>query len=175
MKDYLRKCSVCGLEAKSENDLDLFTLDKNSKYGRSNCCKECRTNKHIEYEAKRKKDDKYRERTRRNASEYYHKNKEKYGKSNNDRATKFYEDKGRNSHYLRKYGITLEEYNIRCNEQNNECLICKQPSEKLVVDHCHTTGEVRGLLCNKCNVGLGFFEDSHVLLMNAIKYLNKEL
>ena len=129
MKDYLRKCRVCGLEAKSENDLDLFTLDKNSKYG----------------------------------------------KSNNDRATKFYEDKGRNSNYLRKYGITLEEYNIRCNEQNNECLICKQPSEKLVVDHCHTTGDVRGLICNKCNVGLGFFEDSQVLLMNAIKYLNKEL
>jgi hypothetical protein len=78
-------------------------------------------------------------------------------------------------HYERKYGITLEDYNKMYKEQGGVCKICHLPanhnSNKLCVDHCHTTGEVRGLLCDTCNRGLGYFKDDTRLLQNSIEYL----
>ena len=77
---------------------------------------------------------------------------------------------------IRKYGITLEEYNQMLIDQEGKCLICNKHYTKfesnLSVDHNHKTGEIRGLLCKNCNVGLGFFEDNCNLLLNAINYLN---
>jgi len=75
---------------------------------------------------------------------------------------------------FKKYGITEADYNQMFVNQNGRCLICKNTAEKgkrLFVDHCHETGKVRGLLCNLCNSGLGFFKDSSANLKNAIKYL----
>ena len=55
-----------------------------------------------------------------------------------------------------------------------KCFICGLDKDRrnLCVDHCHTTGKVRGLLCDNCNVGLGRFKDNITLLEKAIKYLN---
>jgi len=77
-----------------------------------------------------------------------------------------------NSTYMRKYGITLDAVNELKANQQSKCLICHN-DYKLYVDHCHTTGEVRGLLCNNCNTGLGMFGDSIDNLRGAIAYLNK--
>jgi len=56
--------------------------------------------------------------------------------------------------------------------QKGRCLICtKIPTKQLVVDHCHTTGKVRGLLCDKCNFLLGLANDQINVLQNAIAYL----
>lgn len=56
--------------------------------------------------------------------------------------------------------------------QKGECKICNTTSTKpLSVDHCHSTGKIRGLLCNPCNMGIGQFKDSIVRLKNAISYL----
>lgn len=86
---------------------------------------------------------------------------------------------------LKKYGITFLEYQEMFNKQNGTCAICfKEEKAKtsrlinceslsLAVDHCHTTGKVRGLLCMKCNRAIGLLEDSTDNLNNAIKYLNK--
>lgn len=72
--------------------------------------------------------------------------------------------------YKKKYGLTQEQYeNIRV-KQGGLCAICKQP-KKLVIDHCHKTKKVRGLLCDRCNRAIGQFEDSTILLQNAVKYL----
>lgn len=57
--------------------------------------------------------------------------------------------------------------------QSGKCLICNEIPKRLVVDHCHTSGKVRGLLCDHCNTGLGRFKDSPELLMAAIRYLKK--
>ena len=58
--------------------------------------------------------------------------------------------------------------------QNGVCAIClKKPEKNLVVDHCHESGNVRSLLCGKCNTGLGLFLDSPQLLMIASSYLLK--
>jgi hypothetical protein len=76
----------------------------------------------------------------------------------------------RKSRLAKKYGMTLEEYDLRSNEQGGACAICKVRAD-LHVDHCHVTGEVRGLLCRRCNVGLGFFADDIDRVQAAASYL----
>lgn len=75
----------------------------------------------------------------------------------------------------RIYNITEEQHNSLLEEQNHCCAICKTDSPMgrgtWHVDHCHETNEVRGLLCSKCNAGLGFFNDNIESLKNAITYL----
>lgn len=76
------------------------------------------------------------------------------------------------------YNITLKEYNKILKEQNCRCKICNIHNEdvydRLHVDHCHTTGKVRGLLCFQCNSALGKFKDDVQLLQNAIEYLKNK-
>jgi hypothetical protein len=83
----------------------------------------------------------------------------------------------KNRNLIRNYGITLEDYNKMFGEQNGCCAICGKHQQDLKaslhVDHNHTTGAVRGLLCHHCNVGLGHFEDNITLLSNAIAYLEE--
>jgi len=91
--------------------------------------------------------------------------------------------KGKASRYLeRVYGITLHDYNVLHEKQGGVCAICKGPGFKLkechnvllVVDHCHTTGKIRGLLCPNCNRGLGLFQDSKDNMKEAIDYLTNQ-
>ena len=70
--------------------------------------------------------------------------------------------------------ITREEYTVLLNKQGNRCAICEEkPNEgfSLSVDHCHNSGQVRGLLCGQCNLGIGSLGDSIDRLSSAIKYL----
>lgn len=64
---------------------------------------------------------------------------------------------------FKKYGITIHDYNRMLEEQSFSCKICQTSHEqfktKLAVDHCHTTGKVRGLLCTKCNLSVGYYEN----------------
>lgn len=77
------------------------------------------------------------------------------------------------------YGITLEQYNTMLEAQDFKCAICgtDDPScgsdrhKRFCVDHCHDSNEVRGLLCLKCNVGLGAFDDNIENMEKAITYL----
>jgi hypothetical protein len=74
-----------------------------------------------------------------------------------------------------KFGLTSAEYANMLNKQEGKCAICgqKQLKFKLSVDHCHTTGKVRGLLCRTCNVGLGAFREDIQIMKSAIKYLKQ--
>lgn len=88
----------------------------------------------------------------------------------------------RKQNLKRKYGLTLEDYDILLKEQDYKCKICSfeetafefnsQRIKSLAVDHDHKTNKVRGLLCHKCNLGLGHFNDDINLLQSAIKYLD---
>jgi hypothetical protein len=75
----------------------------------------------------------------------------------------------------REHGLSLDEYTVIFDKQGGVCAICGGPPSKkmLVVDHCHKTGKIRGLLCNQCNLNLGGFKDSISNLASAIKYLEK--
>jgi len=70
------------------------------------------------------------------------------------------------------YGITDDEFEKVANGQDFKCGLCGR-YEELVIDHCHTTGKFRGLICRLCNGLLGRFKDSTILLEKAILYLNK--
>lgn len=83
-------------------------------------------------------------------------------------------------HLWDRYKITLEEYDRLLHDQNGQCAICgsedpkREGDKRLLVDHDHSTGEVRGLLCHDCNMGIGRFNDDPELLMAAIRYLQQK-
>lgn len=87
----------------------------------------------------------------------------------------------RDRYLQRRYGITEAEYSARLVAQNNCCILCGTEfnheawgADSPVVDHCHTNGNIRGILCNECNRGLGYFHDNKDALMNAVKYLSDD-
>jgi len=83
----------------------------------------------------------------------------------------------RQAHLRRKYGIDLQTYEELLLSQGNKCKICgvgSNPDSRanyLVIDHNHTTGDIRGLLCTKCNALLGLAQDSEDILERAKQYL----
>lgn len=79
--------------------------------------------------------------------------------------------KRRNQAFIRRYGITVEEYDLMKAAQNGVCKLCHHPTRKLDVDHCHETGAVRGLLCMQCNHALGILGDNVEGLKRALKYV----
>jgi hypothetical protein len=86
-------------------------------------------------------------------------------------------DKTLEWHRKKNYGITQEEYDKLNALQNGLCAICGKENVKgksLGVDHDHITGEIRGLLCQKCNLALGNFEDNIEFVKRAISYLEGE-
>jgi hypothetical protein len=97
---------------------------------------------------------------------YYSSNKEKY----------------KDDHLRRYYGVTLDWYKSKMQEQKGVCTICgfaelaTYPSgrtKSLSVDHSHTTGVVRGLLCTACNMAIGMLHDSPAILRAAADYLER--
>lgn len=158
----LKKCSTC----KQELPFDCFYKIANGKDGLRPRCKECSAK--IE--------------------------REKYGANADFRwsklskqAQKLREDpeflakhrmRTRRWHLKTAYGLTLDEFDKMLESQGGGCAICGKkpeagkPKTRMVVDHCHTTGKVRGILCDLCNTAIGKFQDSKELLLKAAKYLN---
>lgn len=77
----------------------------------------------------------------------------------------------RKVHLKRKYNITLENHKLMIDSQEGKCAICNRLPKRLVIDHSHTSGKIRGLLCDTCNSGLGMFKENKKFMENAIKYL----
>lgn len=88
---------------------------------------------------------------------------------------KYNPEKDRERKFKYHYGITVAEYDAMHESQGGLCKICQRPEngKRLSVDHCHTTGRVRGLLCAPCNQAIGMLQDSPVILQAAIDYLDK--
>ena len=75
----------------------------------------------------------------------------------------------------RLYGVSRERYEQMVAEQNGVCAICGGPpgERSLNVDHDHATGQVRSLLCTRCNIGIGGFRDDPTLILKALAYLER--
>jgi hypothetical protein len=104
----------------------------------------------------------HKEREKERNKEYYELNKDKVLKRTSERSLRY------------RYGLTPEDLMHMHEQQGGVCLICKGPPKEgrnLDVDHCHTTGKIRGLLCNNCNRGLGHFQDNPSFLLTAAEYL----
>jgi len=144
-----RKCKTPKL-------LDQFGKETHTGDGHSSWCKEC----------------KYK------LSRNWNKENPEYAIAWKEESPLYFRDRG-----LRKnYGITQEEYAALLIEQAGRCAICKQPEQKdifLAVDHDHRlkkgdVGFIRGLLCDRHNKGLGYFNDDIELLKEAIRYLEEK-
>lgn len=153
----MKTCCKCN----TLKELDCFA--RNGEYFRTSCL-EC----HRKSEQKRYKRDKKAvlEKQKQNYNpvkkkEYYDKNK----------------DKIRNCKLKLNYGVTLEQYAKMLVSQDFKCFICNTHADNhkkaFAVDHCHSSGKVRGLLCSTCNLMLGLAKDNTKTLEQAIAYLNQ--
>jgi len=79
----------------------------------------------------------------------------------------------------RAYGIEPENYYRMLEDQGGGCAICKSKvpgynkKRRFAIDHCHTTGKVRGVLCHPCNKALGSFKDDPEIMLEAVAYIKK--
>lgn len=142
----MRTCVTCRLELPLGN----FTLDTKSKDRLKSQCKSCRSN--------------YSKARRLVRADYLRIQSRDWARNN--------PDKVKDCHYRSKYGINLVEFDLLSQNQNGKCRLCdKVPKGRLVVDHSHTTGKIRGLLCRSCNGALGVLGDDEQSLLKAINYL----
>lgn len=112
-------------------------------------------------------------------------NSARWAKNNPDKVKKSYKRwKGENSEYLKRawlrraYNLTLEDYQKMLDDSGGFCEICSKPfdfdNREPCVDHDHVTGIVRGLLCQKCNTGIGMLNDDATILQKAADYLREK-
>ena len=125
--------------------------------------------------AKRRKryaeDPEYREKIRKEQNEYGKRNRSKI---NACRRKRYAKPGQKLKERCGKHGISVEEYQRILTRQNNACGICEQPFTCTpCIDHCHKTKRVRGLLCNRCNLGLGNYHDNPDFLRKAADYLDR--
>lgn len=153
----MKKCASCELE-KEET---LFHRKKGTRDGLHNYCKECTAQKNKEWVVNNK------ERHKASCSSWYKNNKDKA----KQRSTEW--------HYMTYYGISYSDFRSLAQDQDNKCKLCgielsfsnHKKQNGAVLDHCHTTGKIRGVLCSGCNKGLGHFKDNIELFNKAILYL----
>jgi hypothetical protein len=150
----MKTCTNC----KQSKTLDSFTKVACYSEERRAQCKNCRRNKTKEWR---------KANPERNIA-----HTKKYQAGNIERtklAVKKYQ-------LNKKFGITLEQYDAMLAAQDGKCAICSEKcvsGRKLAVDHNHHTNKNRGLLCSRCNMGLGLFLENKAILNNAIEYVRK--
>lgn len=159
----MKRCRKCG----EVRPLDDFAKDAQKKDGRRPSCKECE-NRAVSDKLMALSPDEWRAHNKRKkdyATKWRQENPEKFARSQ------------RNSTLKSKYGIDIDEFDEFLARQGGGCAICGSPDAgvsgkaHLHVDHNHDTGEVRGLLCQPCNVSLGKMRESPDLLRKAALYL----
>lgn len=168
----MKICSRCN---KHLEKIDFYK-DSKSKDGLFSYCKKC------SWEVAQS----WRERNKGKVIEfrknYYQRNKVELQRKRkvrevcNSEKTKKMRSEWNRAHRIRKYGITIKEYNEMLKSQDFRCAICETEIDQktLNIDHCHITNKVRGILCTKCNVGLGHLEKTFIsndLLDKALAYL----
>lgn len=158
-------CTVC----KIEKSLADFPDNKRVKSGKSSFCRPCTKKKHILYKENYKKT---------------HNIQEMEARRHSKKRAALSQVQIKDAKLRARYKITIDQYNILSEIQGGVCAICKKPetmrfskksplTRPLGVDHCHTTSKVRGLLCSRCNSGIGHLHDNIDLLQSAIEYLKR--
>jgi hypothetical protein len=147
-----KTCPSC----KQDKYFSEFGKDKTKKLGISSYCKPCAS---------------------LNRSKNYSKNPV-VGKEKLKEYYKNNKDKSRSYSLKNLYGLSVEQFNEMKFMQGGSCKICKTHESnlkrKLFVDHCHTTGSIRGLLCQSCNTMIGNAKDNILVLQAAINYLSSK-
>jgi Autographiviridae endonuclease VII len=160
----VKRCKLCG----ESKPLDHFYSSKGARDGRRPECKACNLARRKAWYSKRRERDIERVKQWRAANpERYAERMRRYRESGKKAIA------DRKSYLKRTYGLTVEEYEAMLAAQGGVCFICREtPGDlPLHVDHDHVTGEVRKLLCVRCNNALGLFQESPQLFQAAADYL----
>jgi len=165
-KEGHKFCTKCNKELPITNEFFYFNNKKKTRFASQ--CKECTR----EYDNSYKRQQAKREWT--------HRNREKVRKVSREyKATPSAKAKTRLNHVLHNYQLTEDELVQMMNNQKGCCEVCgdslvKPDSKRFyAVDHNHTTCAIRGLLCNECNLVLGYVKEDKDTLLKAIAYLEK--
>ena len=162
----MKRCYRC----KEVKPLSDFSPDKNRKDGHQAGCKACGAAQARAWYARNKERSAESNRNwRRNNREYHNERSKKWYRENIHRPE--IKAKRKRAAYKTKYGIT--DHAQLVDASGGKCALCGSTPKKLVVDHCHETGAVRDLICQKCNLGLGFFDDDPDSLLRAFRYLHE--
>jgi hypothetical protein len=148
-------------------DVEKFHKHKRNPDGLQNTCKKCHREYVNDYQArKRAEDPEGWAATQRERVAAANAKIAEWVKKNPELARLY--------RRARTHGLTNERMQELYDRAGGKCEICGDEVEdrKMHVDHCHTTGDVRGMLCQHCNTGLGKFRDSVQNLQNAIRYLS---
>ena len=152
VSEFTKLCPHC----KEEKTFSEFGKDKSKKLGITSYCKPCASLNRAKNYSKNTFVEKEK------LKEYYKNNK----------------DKSRSYSLKNLYGLSIEQFNEMKFMQGGSCKICKTHESnlkrKLFVDHCHTTGLIRGLLCQSCNTMIGNAKDNILVLQAAINYLSSK-
>jgi hypothetical protein len=189
MNESAKTCKRCG----SLEPLSNFHKCAERKDGLHPWCKPCaRAYTNSKYPQNKGRWQKTPEQSRRDAKRYYERNPEKcrarslaFAKAHPEKVAarkKLYRATNRTfvtvssarTLMKRRYKISRDGVLALASAQAGYCAICESelgPSRKTHIDHDHVTGAVRGLLCHRCNTGLGMFRDDADVLMSAVKYL----
>jgi arsenate reductase-like glutaredoxin family protein len=177
MDEKLRKCNTC----KELKLISEFHKDKKSPDGIRYKCKKCNIKDSSKWAKTHK--DRIRELVRtkeaRRLTEDFRGNRdpEDVKRRAKESRKKYFQE---NKEYFRKYNLkwkydlTTEQYNQLLNEQEYKCKVCNKllgTGRNVHIDHDHTTGKVRSILCRKCNTALGMVNDDIAILQNLINYL----
>lgn len=159
-----KRCCRC----KKLKPTSEFHKNRSRPDGLYEACKTCWSKRQKQYVKTARSPEQRKKRAKRSRG-YYRKNREKILA----RLTALYHTRFRGDRLRREYGLSLEKYDELLSQQGGRCAICKHPpsGRTLSVDHDHSTGKVRGLLCNQCNSALGFFNDNEDRLAAALTYL----
>jgi hypothetical protein len=166
----MKKCSKC----KELKPLDQFYAQKGGRDGLRADCKACMAA--YKAAAYRENPEKVKARVRKWQQENPDRYREKQRKYREENAA-LIKSKLRSWYLEKTYGITVEQYNEIFARQGGRCAICgAKPNAKisLHVDHSHKTGKIRGLLCFRCNNGIGDFRENPVILHKAASYIVRD-
>lgn len=167
----MKICTKC----KETKDLTEFYNTKQTKSGKTSKCISCYREYGVQYRAKNPKYWKHSTKWRKENPEKWKKWWDVYYSRNKEKIARY-----RTEYNLGLHGLTIEDYEELKREQNNCCAICRLPENqsggkhnKLLVDHNHKTGRIRGLLCDRCNRAAGFVRDSPTIAEALSKYLRE--
>lgn len=165
-----QRCSRCKITRKAEE----FYKSVYTRSGLQSECKKCCRRRGQLPETKKQIRERVQQHRLNNKEKYLQRERE-YRKRR--MATPEGRRSTRNSRLKSLYGITIEQYDLLLAMQEGVCAICQQPpkDEWLHVDHCHNTGDIRGLLCALCNRILGVWKDSPQIAQRSVLYLQREL
>ena len=146
--------------------VDRLDQDEGDEHNRTRVCKSCGARKLItEFHWAGKKT------CRRRLCKTCQHEQQREAKARNPSV---YKARAREAHLRKSYGMGHVDYLLLRGEQAGLCPICRGPlPDPAHIDHCHETGRVRGLLCLKCNIGIGSFDDRVEVLIWAAAYLSK--